>query len=54
MKVYLVMEGFEYEGESVMKVFARKEAAEEFRAAAEAADEGNYYTYTIQESEVIE
>ena len=54
MKVYLVMEGFEYEGETVMKVFARKEDAEEFRAAAEAEDVNKYYTYTIQEGEVIE
>lgn len=31
MKVYMVIDGVEYEGESVVKVFASKEDAEQFK-----------------------
>lgn len=54
MKVYLVLKGFEYEGEDVEKVFLRQEAADEYRSLLEAADEGKYYTFTVQEHEVME
>ncbi|CAB5222001.1 hypothetical protein UFOVP242_215 [uncultured Caudovirales phage] len=54
MKVYLVLKGFEYEGEDVVKVFLRKEAAEEYRSVLEAADEGKYYDFTVAEHEVME
>ncbi len=54
MKVYLVMEGFEYEGESVLKVFADRAKAQEHLELCEAEDEGKYYVYTIEEFEVME
>jgi len=54
MKVYLVMEGFEYEGESVLKVFADRAKADQHMALCEAEDEGKYYVYTIEEFEVME
>lgn len=52
MKVFLVMEGFEYEGESVKKVFADLAKAEEFRLQCMLEDVKEYYTYTIEEHEV--
>lgn len=54
MKVYMVMEGFEYEGESVVAVFADRAKAEQHMALCEAEDENDYYSYTINEAEVIE
>ena len=54
MKVYLVLKGFEYEGEDVVKVFLRQEAAEEFRSVLEAADVEKYYTFTVAEHEVMQ
>ena len=43
MKVYLVMEGFEYEGESVKKVFADLAKAKEFRLQCVAEDVKEFY-----------
>lgn len=54
MIVYLVMEGFEYEGESVLRVFADPVRAEQHRAQCEAADASGFYVYTVQEHEVVE
>ena len=54
MKVYMVMEGFEYEGESVVAVFADRAKAEQHVVLCEAEDENDYYSYTIYEAEVIE
>ena len=54
MLVYLVLEGFEYEGESVLRVFADPVRAEQFRLQCVAEDTAGFYVYTVQEHEVIE
>ena len=54
MKVYLVMEGFEYEGDGVKKVFADLAKAKEFRLQCVAEDVNEFYMYTIAEHEVTE
>jgi hypothetical protein len=54
MKVYLVMEGFEYEGDGVKKVFADAAKAEQFRLQCVAEDVSEFYLYTIEEFEVTE
>ena len=54
MKVYLVMEGFEYQGDSVKKVFADAAKAEQFRLQCVAEDVQEFYMYTIEEFEVTE
>ena len=54
MKVYLVMEDFEYEGDGVKKVFADLAKAEEFRLQCVAEDVNEFYMYTIEEHEVTE
>ena len=54
MKVYLVMEGFEYEGESVLRVFADRAKAQAHLELCEAEDEGKYYVYSLYEFEVEE
>ena len=54
MKVYLVLEGFEYEGETVKKVFADLAKAKEFHLQCVAEDVNEFYMYTIAEHEVTE
>lgn len=54
MLVYLVLEGFEYEGESVLRVFADPVRAEQFRLQCVAEDASGFYVYSVQEHEVIE
>ena len=54
MKVFLVLEGFEYEGDGVKKVFADLAKAEEFRLQCMLEDVNEYYLYTIEEFEVTE
>jgi len=54
MKVYLVMEGFEYEGDGVKKVFVDPVKAEQFRLQCVAEDVSEFYLYTIEEFEVTE
>ena len=54
MKVYLVMEGFEYEGESVLKVFADRAKAQALVEQCMAEDEHNYHVYSVYEFEVEE
>lgn len=48
------MEGFEYEGESVVAVFADREMAEQRMAQCMAADTDGYYVYGIDEHEVVQ
>ena len=54
MKVYVVFEGFEYEGEDVVKIFLSKEKADALRDDLEKEDENGYYSYTVGEYEVEE
>ena len=55
MKVYVVLEGFEYEGESIKKIFLSKEKSEVYKSELE-KDKYNkkYYSYSIEEFEVEE
>ena len=53
MKVYIVMEGYDYEGYSVNTVCATLEAAEQAKAELEADPKSKWiYDITIQEYEV--
>ena len=54
MIVYLVMEGFEYEGETVLRVFADPVLAEQHMAQCVAADTSGFYSYSIDEQEVVQ
>lgn len=54
MIVYLVMEGFEYEGETVLRVFADRARAEQHRAMCEAEDTSRFHVYTVQEHKVVQ
>ena len=54
MIVYLVMEGFEYEGETVLRVYADRALAEQYMAQCVAADTSGFHVYSIDEHEVVE
>ena len=49
MKIYMVMDGVAYEGESVVEVFANKEDAEQYREELVKEDLEDYEVKSEQE-----
>jgi len=53
MKVYVVLQKVDYEGESIEQVFSTKEKAEKLRQELEDEEERYFRFYVVEEYEVF-
>ena len=54
MKVYLVIEGVQYEGSSVVKVFSSESKANECCSEMEKGKKYSSYYYEVEEQELVD
>ena len=54
MKVYLVIEGVQYEGSSVLKVFSSESKANEYMEELEKNCKYASYYYEVEEQELVD
>lgn len=53
MKVWLVMENLDYEGERVVAIYSSQESARSHRDAAIAGKNGLPWSFSVEEREVL-